>query len=696
MRVLSGVNVLFFFLTIGSAMAQVATSNPAVRLTLMPVPASVRLESGRLPVSASFTAGTTKFADLRLQRAIDRMCRRLEAHTGIQMARGLARDPGAATLIVEVERAGDPVQSVDEVESYALDVTPKQAVLRAETVVGAIHGLETFLQLVDADSSGYYIPAVSIQDNPRFRWRGLMIDVSRHWEPVEVIKRNLDGMAAVKLNVFHWHLTDDQGFRIESKKYPKLQEMGSDGLYYTQDQVRDVIAYARDRGIRVIPEFDLPAHSTSWLVGYPELASAPGPYQIERNYGIFDPTMDPTQEKTYKFLDGFIGEMAALFPDAYMHIGGDENSGVQWKNNPKIQAFMKSKNIKDAAALQVYFSQRLQKILQKHGKKTVGWDEILQPDLPKDVVVQSWRGVASLAAGAKQGYPGILSAPYYLDQIYPASQHYEADPLPSDSGLTPDQAALILGGEACQWAELINSDSIDSRIWPRMAAVAERFWSPREVRDVSDMYRRLDVMSVRLEELGLTHVSHTDMLLRRQAGSADISPFRALMQTVQPGTFDQRSDTQNTSQLTPMTHLVDAANPDPSYGREFAGQVNAFLADSPQHLIYADELAETFRRWRDLRLSAEPLMQRSPVLREAEPRFADLSQLGEAGLEAIMYLQSGMQPPSGWKEAKLAVVDEAAKPKAVLRFVVLDPVRQLIVAASQAGGTATPGQAPVQ
>ena len=197
---------------------------------------------------------------------------------------------------------------------------------------------------------------------------------------------------------------DDQGFRIESKKYPKLQEMGSDGQFYTQDQVKEVVTYAAERGIRVVPEFDIPGHSTAWFVGYPEYASAPGPYQIERRFGIFDPTFNPTDESVYKFFDGFFGEMSKLFPDAYMHIGGDETKGTQWDANPKIQAFKKKKGLKDNAALQAYFNKRIEKILKKHGKKMVGWDEILHPDLPKDIVVQSWRGEKSLIAGAKQGY----------------------------------------------------------------------------------------------------------------------------------------------------------------------------------------------------------------------------------------------------------------------------------------------------
>src|SRR5262249_54536200 len=187
----------------------------------------------------------------------------------------------------------------------------------------------TFLQLVDVSSDGFAAPAVTIPDRPRFPWRGLMIDVARHFAPIDVLKRNLDGMEAVKMNVFHWHLTDNQGFRIESKKFPKLHEMGSDGLYYTQDEVRDVITYARDRGIRVIPEFEMPGHSTAMFVAHPELASAPGPYQIERRWGVMDPAMDPTNEQTYKFLDQFINEMAKLFPNQFFHISGDEVNNKQ-------------------------------------------------------------------------------------------------------------------------------------------------------------------------------------------------------------------------------------------------------------------------------------------------------------------------------------------------------------------------------
>ncbi len=366
------------------------------------------------------------------------------------------------------------------------------ATLNANTVWGAMHGMETLLQLVSGDRDGYYFPFVTVQDKPRFPWRGLMIDVGRHFEPVDVIKRNIDGLAAVKMNVFHWHLSDDQGFRIESKLYPKLHEKGSDGLYYTQEQVREVIAYAADRGVRVIPEFDMPGHAGAWMVGYPELASAPGPYEIQRQWGIFDPVMDPTREETYQFLDGFIGEMAALFPDEYFHIGGDENNGKQWQANPQIQEFMRAHGYQTTAELQTYFNQRVLPIVQKYGKKMVGWDEILTPTLPKETVVQSWRGYQSLDQAAREGYNTIWSTTYYLDHMGPAEYHYLSDPLPADSNLTPEQASHVVGGEVCAWGEFLSPENIDSRIWPRTAAIAERFWSPREVTDIADMYRRLD------------------------------------------------------------------------------------------------------------------------------------------------------------------------------------------------------------
>src|SRR6185369_3391540 len=514
---------------------QIETAQPANRQhRLMPAPSAIHFLSGRLKIDASFTVATDGHTDARLEAGIYRASRRLEGRTGFEFMRAPASDSQTATLLIQCKGPGSPVPSIREDESYSLDVSEKQAALKAATVIGAIRGLETFLQLLEGDPQGYFIPSVSIQDKPRFPCRGLRIDVGRHFEPMEVLKRNLDGMAAVKLNVLHWHLTEDQGFRIESKRYPKLHQIGSDGLFYTQDQAREIIAYARDRGIRVLPEFDMPGHATSWLVGYPEFGSAPGPFKIERKNGIFDPAFDPTREELYKFLEGFFTEMAQLFPDEYLHIGGDENEGHQWDKNERIQAFMKANGIKDNHALQAYFNKRVSKILQKLGKKMIGWDEILHPDLPKDTVIHSWRGPASLAEAARKGYDGILSSGFYIDLMYPASQHYKVDPVAADSTLSESELAHILGGEATMWGEWVSPETIDSRIWPRTAAIAERLWSARNVTDVNDMYRRLDAVSLQLEELGLTHEKNVDMLLRRLTRTNDIGPLKTLASVVEP------------------------------------------------------------------------------------------------------------------------------------------------------------------
>ncbi|HWT03177.1 MAG TPA: family 20 glycosylhydrolase [Pyrinomonadaceae bacterium] len=659
------------------------TGGAAVQHTLMPVPASVRFNSGRLPVNNSFTVAARGHQDARLQAGIDRFLRRIEGRTVMELRRGVANDAGGATLVVESGGPGQAVPSVGEDESYTLEVSDRQAVLKAPTTVGVLRGLETFLQLLDSDRDGYFIPAVSIRDRPRFPWRGLLIDVARHFQPMEVLKRNLDAMAAVKLNVLHWHLTEDQGFRIESKKFPKLHGMGSDGHYYTQDEAREVIEYARARGIRVVPEFDMPGHATSWLVGHPELGSAPGPYTIERRPGIFEPTLDPTREEVYKFLDTFLSEMAALFPDAYMHIGGDENEGKQWDRNAQIQDFMKKKGIKDNHALQTYFNQRVLQILKKHGKIMMGWDEIFQPGLPKDVVIHSWRGQKALAEAARLGYKGVLSNGYYIDLAFPASQHYANDPIPAGSTLTEAEAAHVLGGEATMWSEWVTPETIDSRIWPRTAAIAERLWSPREVTNVDDMYRRLAATSVRLEELGLMHERNQGVALRRLTGGRDTGPLQTLISVLEPVKEYRRYQQRPQTMLSPLTGLIDATHPDSEEARRLAATVDGLLSDAPRFEARAELARDILTRWRNAGPELEVLIDKSPALHEARPLAKDLSDLGTIGLEALSYLSRGVAPPAEWRDARLAVIENAAKPKAALEFAVIPSLRQLVVAASE-------------
>lgn len=619
---------------------------------LMPVPASITAAAGRLAIDGNFRVGLEGYEEPRIRAAAGRLIDRLARKTGIPLRRGIARRD--ATFVIGCERASLPVQAVGEDESYSLEVTATSARLRAPLPLGLLRGMETFLQLVRLDEQGFGIPAVTIKDQPRFAWRGLSMDIARHFMPLPLLKRNVDGMAAVKLNVLHLHLSDDQGFRIESKLYPALHKMGSDGQFLTQGQVRDLVAYARDRGIRVYPEFDMPGHTSSWFLGQPELASAPGPYRIERTWGIHFGLMDPTREEVYQLLDRFIGEMAELFPDAYFHIGGDEVVPRQWNENAAIQAYMKQNGVKDAHDLQARFNRRLLAIVTGKGKKMMGWDEILHPDLPKDIVIHSWRGPKSLAAAARQGYQGILSAGYYLDLFRPAESHYVVDPLAGDAAtLTPEETRRILGGEGCLWSEYVTPEILDARVWPRMAAIAERLWSPAGTNDVESMYRRLDSASRHLELSGLTHRSVEKLMLERMAGGSDIAALETLAEVVEPIKDYARSRLRPYYQDTPLHHLVDAVPSESMIAREFNRRAERM---TPADAI---EVRAALVHWRDNHARLLPALRRSALLAEVEPVSEGLQKIAAIGLEALDYRQKGARAPAGWIKSSLSLLDTA-------------------------------------
>lgn len=650
---------------------------------LLPKPSNLAVSAGSLPLTASFTVSSSGASSPILSRAVTRMVSRLEDKTGLQLTTSL-QISGKATLLIVLRSAGPEVQDLDEDESYTLTSTPSAIRIEAATTVGALHGMETLLQLVEPSGSGYAIPAVTIQDAPRFRWRGLMIDCGRHFEPMEVLKRNLDAMATVKLNVFHWHLTEDQGFRIESMHFPKLTANGSDGLFYTQDEARELVRYAHDRGIRVVPEFEMPGHSTAWLVAYPELASGSVPTGIRREFGVSDFVLDPTQEATYQFIEQFLSEMSTIFPDQYMHIGGDEAPAPDWKTNPRILAFMTAHGLHDNDALQAYFNQRVLAILTRLHRRMVGWDEIFNPALPKDVVVQSWRGDASLAKGAMQGYQGVLSAPYYLDGMRPASVHYLADPVPANTSLKPEEQKLILGGEVCMWGEHLDQRTIDSRIWPRTAAIAERFWSPQDVRDVDDMYRRLDVVSVELETLGLRHLTSEDAELRSLASTEQIGALRNFAAAFEPVSFGERSQTQHTTQLTPLTSFVDAVRPDPPIRHQLEVATRHLLAGTagnPAETVEARQsLQQFFQNVGDSVAPVQAIINAEPRLQPLRTRAAQLADLAAIGIQAVQYVSTGASAPPQWKEQSLARIELAKKPSGLVQFDFLDPLAQLVAA----------------
>ncbi|HVD99718.1 MAG TPA: family 20 glycosylhydrolase [Cytophagaceae bacterium] len=640
-----------------------ASANPST-LNLMPVPASLKINSGSFRLTKTFTLNVNTAADRRLFDAANRFLRRLDGRTGLFFPQGviskqIPQQVENPSLQISAKRTGKV--ELYEDESYMLRVTPGKIMLEAPTDIGALHGLETLLQLAQADQDGYYFPCVEINDQPRFPWRGLMIDVARHFEPVEVLKRNLDAMAAVKMNVFHFHLCDNQGWRVESKVYPKLHQMASDGQYYTHEQIKEIIQYATDRGIRVMPEFDVPGHATSILVAFPELGSAPGPYELERNAGIFDPVLDPTNEQTYIFLDKLFTEMASLFPDPYFHIGGDENNGHDWKANPKIQAFMKAKGMETTLDLQTYFNNRLIKTIKKLNKKMMGWEEILSDDLSKDAIIHSWFGKESLYRAASKGYQTLLSNGYYIDLMLPAAEHYNADPLPpfeewseeeKKYKLSSEQEKLVLGGEATMWSELVTPVTIDSRIWPRTAAIAERLWSPRNVKDEDDMYRRLEVVSQHLEELGLTHIKNREVLLRNIANGGDIRSLQVLAEVVEPyKVYKRNNGGLMYKSYSPYTLMADAAAADARAARIFRKLVVNYSEKKSD--TDKEQLRQWLVLWKNNHTEFLKVMQHSPVLRQLENLSSSLSAASAIGLEALDKNSSS----ENWYAEKTAVLN---------------------------------------
>jgi hexosaminidase len=657
------------------------SSISASNLQLMPYPKEVKMGTGKFRIDNEFTVSVNN-NDEKIFAAATRLIRRLDARTGLFLTQDFIRevnDPSDSRMEISFNNSEEIKLNIDE--SYQLLISENKIKLTAESNFGTMHGLETLLQLLMVDDDGYYFPVLEINDEPRFPWRGLLIDVCRNFLPIDVLKRNLDGMAAVKMNVLHLHLSEDQGFRIESKVYPKLHELGSDDLFYTQTEIKEIIKYAGDRGIRVIPEFDVPGHATSWFVGYPKLASAPGPYTIERNWGVMDPTIDPTKEETYVFLNNLFNEMATLFPDEYFHIGGDENNGKQWDNNEKIQIFMEENEIEDNHQLQVYFNKHVLDILTKLGKKMVGWDEILVPGIPKSVMIQSWRGQEALVESAQEGYKGILSNGYYIDLMQPASFHYLNDPIPVGSPLTEEEKKNILGGEATMWSELVTQETVDSRIWPRTAAIAERLWSSQSINDVDDMYERLNKISYLLEEHGLLHIKNYEMMLRRLTNN-NIDELKILVDVIEPvKIYSRLSQGIKYTQYSPYTRVVDAARPESDRAREFNKCVDEFLKSKDSEK--EESIKQWLNTWKTNHEKLLPIIYQSPIIKEIEPLSQNLADISKIGLEALVLLREGNSAPIKWLDKADALIEEAREPYGQTEIHVIDGIENLVRASEK-------------
>ncbi len=424
-------------------------------------------------------------------------------------------------------------------EGYRLVVETTRVTVVGRSA-GLFYGMQTLLQLLPAQANPpLLLPAVAITDHPRFRYRGMLLDVGRHCFPIAFIKKYLDLMAQYKMNVFHWHLTDDQGWRIEIKKYPKLTEVGSrrketikdkmfvpyvgDGIpyggYYTQHEVKEVVAYARARYITVIPEIEMPGHAQAALASYPELACTPGPFEVSTTWGVHKDVFCP-KEKTFRFLHDVLTEVVGLFPGPYVHIGGDEVPKDRWKESPVAQALMKREGLRDESELQSYFVRRIEKLLNAKGKRLIGWDEILEGGLAPNAVVMSWRGEAGGIAAAQERHEVVMTPtdccyfdygqgdphrePLNIGGFLPLDTVYGYDPVPT--GLQPEEAKYILGAQGSVWTEYLETpESVEYMTFPRMLALAEVVWSPVERKDYGDFLWRLQYQLGRLDRQGVSY-----------------------------------------------------------------------------------------------------------------------------------------------------------------------------------------------
>ncbi|HEY2581707.1 MAG TPA: family 20 glycosylhydrolase, partial [Mucilaginibacter sp.] len=638
-----------------------ASAQSVDTLNLMPRPQSVKLQSGRFAITNQFTIGVKGPASVKLTAAVNGFLRQLGKRTNLyfpqEFITAADNQPGAS-LYVTYGKSIEPVIGMDE--SYTLNISAYKISLNATTDIGAQRGLETLYQLITPGKISFYCPSVDISDNPRFKWRGLMIDVARHFIPFEVLKRNIDAMAIVKMNVLHLHLSDDEGFRVESFAYPLLQQKGSNGQYYSQNQIKELVTYAHERGIIIVPEFDLPGHCSSILAAYPFLASYPSNYKPSKRYKLDSiknmgmmkimqlisqtptPTIDPAKESTYIFFDRFLKEMSTLFPDAYFHVGADENNGVAWKQNPTIVAFMKAKGMKNTDDLQAYFVKRMYLIAKKYNKRLIGWEEAFNPSLPEDVIVQKWKPVVVDTLSAKimrHNNQIIVSNGYYLDYFLPAYIHYLNDPV--SPNVTPADASKgILGGEAALWAELVDGDNEEIRAWPRTAAIAERLWSAANVKDVDDMYRRLWATDFELNDRAVNEYSNYIKAQARWVNDGDLNAATTLTNVYVPikgykrlmsGMFTPGLELPNLS--SPLVNIADVAHSESETRWYFRKLVASYLSNHDS--TTRNQIKSQLLKWQNNKSRFDAVAANSPYLQTITDLSDNLSQAAAIGLQAL-------------------------------------------------------------
>ncbi len=521
-------------LLVGSALGG-GCAAPA-RPSIIPLPAEMELGRGGFDLDDGTRIALSDPADAELRRLANFWAQPIRAATGFDLP--IAGETDEATSnIISLHLAED---AAEHPEGYRLTVTSASVTLAARMPAGLFYGLQTLTQLLPVgDANAWSMPAVQIADAPRFAYRGMHLDVGRHFFPVAFIKKYIDLLAMYKMNTFHWHLTEDQGWRIEIMKYPRLTEVGASraetmleknfdpyvgdgqphGGFYTQDEVREVVAYARDRYIDVIPEIEMPGHATAALAAYPELACTDGLFDVPTTWGIKEDIYCPSEE-TFQFLEDVLTEVIDLFPGPYIHVGGDEVPKTRWEDSAVAQRVIAREGLADEAELQSYFIRRIASFLRAHGRRLIGWDEILEGGLAPDVTVMSWRGMDGGIEAARQGHDVIMTPtshcyfdyyqadpeqePLAIGGLTPLDTVYGFEPIPE--ALSPDEARHVLGAQGNVGTEYMpTTDDVEYMAFPRMLALSEVVWSPRDARSWSDFVRRLPSHLRRLDALGVNY-----------------------------------------------------------------------------------------------------------------------------------------------------------------------------------------------
>jgi len=651
---------------------------------------SSSLEVAPLPHPARYRArrGATGLGrGLRLRpngapsRSLARVLERAQARVDAQLARRPRDDAPVMTVALTGAGAETPSRfaGVDDDERYVLEVTAGGGSLTSAHPRGVLHGLERMLQLITTGPDGPFLPALTLEDGPRFAWRGLLLDLSRHWLPLGALERTLEGMAACGLDVLHLHLSDDQSFRFGSRRFPNLPGAGSDGRWLTVDDCRRLVDAADALGIRVVPELDMPGHAGSWLLGHPELSAGPVPRTLPRAFGVGPWALDPTSERVYTLLAELLEELAGVFPDRYLHIGGDEVEPRAWRT-PAIETYMREHGIEDHAALQARFSTRVSGIVEALGRRAVVWDDALHRDLPESVAVQIWRSAGRAERALAAGHDVVLSAGWYLDLGYPAAVHHALDPgLPLGALAAAERRALehpalrevrdgalrlidaadaapappaaptrgrLLGGEACQWGELVDASILDRRVFSRLPAVAERLWSPSAKEVDEGLEARLERFLQHLEaSTSVRPCSGVEVQLARLGVTRDERPHvRTLMEALEPVKWYRRLLGDSGSRVrsaggreperrpydadSPLDRLVDLLEPE-SRAAKTLSRLLARLTARGDDALGELALRDLAHRWRFQRHALAGLTTRVAAFREIRAQSEALAELAE-------------------------------------------------------------------